>query len=118
MASSDLFDELKSIIFETAAQTPKIGVLEESLKWGEPSFTPQKKNVGSSVRLAQREDAVAVMFICTTKLVDRFQEIYPDDFEYENGRALVFRNGEPIPKEQLKHCIAMALTNKLKTKSA
>ena len=114
MNSNDLFDQLKSIIFETAEQTPVIGELEESLKWGEPSFTPKKKNVGSSVRLAQREDAVAMRFICTTKLVDRFQEIYPDDFEFENGRALVFRPDQQIPKDQLKHCIAMALTNKLK----
>ncbi|MEM8539790.1 MAG: DUF1801 domain-containing protein [Pseudomonadota bacterium] len=114
MASSDLFSELKSLIFEAAEQSPRIGDLEESLKWGEPSFTPKKKNVGSSVRLAQRDGAVAMMFICTTKLVDRFQEIYPDDFNYEGGRALVFNAGEAVPKEQLKHCIAMALTNKLK----
>lgn len=113
MVSNALFDELKSIIFATAAESPRIGPLDESLKWGEPSFTPQKKNVGSSVRLAQRDGAVAVMFICTTKLVDRFREIYPDDFNFEGSRALVFTAGEAIPKEQLKHCIAMALTNKL-----
>lgn len=114
MPSNDLFSELKSLIFDAAEQSPCIGALEESIKWGEPSFTPKKKNVGSSVRLSQRDDAVAMMFICTTKLVDRFKEIYPDDFNFEGGRALVFNAGEPIPKEQLKHCIAMALTNKLK----
>lgn len=115
MASNDLFEELRAVIFETAEQSPRIGTLDESLKWGEPSFTPKKKNVGSSVRLAQRDGAVAVMFICTTKLVDRFREIYPDDFNFEGSRALVFSDGETIPKEQLKHCIALALTNKLKT---
>lgn len=115
MTSNALFEELKAIIFETAEGSPRIGALDESLKWGEPSFTPKKKNIGSSVRLARRDHAVAVMFICTTKLVDRFREIYPDDFSFEGSRALVFNEGETIPKEQLKHCIAMALTNKLKS---
>ncbi len=115
MVSNDLFEKLKALIYETAEQSPVIGALDESLKWGEPSFTPKKKNIGSSVRLAQRDGAVAVMFICTTKLVDRFREIYPDEFNFEGSRALVFNAGETIPEEQLKHCIAMALTNKLKT---
>ena len=115
MVSNALFEELEAIIFETAEQSPVIGALDESLKWGEPSFTPKKKNVGSSVRLVQRAEAVAVMFICTTKLVERFREIYPGDFNFEGRRALVFNSGETLPKEQLKHCIAMALTNKLKT---
>jgi len=115
MASNDLFDELKTLILQTAEQSPVIGPLDESLKWGEPSFTPQKKNVGSSVRLAQRDGAVAMMFICTTKLVDRFREIYPDDFNFEGNRALVFNAGEAIPRDQLIHCIGMALTNKLKS---
>ena len=114
MTSSALFDELKALIFETAAQSPEIGQLEESLKWGEPSFTPKKRNVGSSVRLAQRDDGVALMFICTTKLVGRFKEIYPDEFAFEGGRALVFKEGNALPVEPLKHCIGMALTYKLK----
>ena len=115
MTSNDLFDELKSLIFETAEQSPLIGELEESVKWGEPSFAPRKRNVGSSVRLARRDDAVAMMFICTTRLVDRFRELYPNNFVFEGSRALVFENGKTIPTEQLKHCIAMALTYKLKT---
>jgi hypothetical protein len=114
MASNALFDELKAAIYQTAEETPAIGDLEESMKWGEPSFTPKKKNVGSSVRLARRDGSVAMMFICTTKLVDRFRKIYPDDFNFEGGRALLFNEGETVPREQLKHCIAMALTNKLK----
>ena len=114
MTSNDLFDELKTLIFATAAQSPLIGELEESIKWGEPSFTPKKRNVGSSVRLARRDDAVAVMFICSTRLVDRFRELYPNEFLFEGNRALVFESGKPVPAEQLRHCIAMALTYKLK----
>ncbi|WP_210421537.1 hypothetical protein [Hoeflea halophila] len=39
-------DELKALIHEVAAERPEIGPLEESLKWGEQSFTPAKRNIG------------------------------------------------------------------------
>lgn len=49
-------DALRSLIHRVAAATPEIGPLEESLKWGEQSFTPARRNVGSSVRIARRKD--------------------------------------------------------------
>lgn len=115
MASSALYNELKALIFEAAAQNEQIGPLEESLKWGQPSFTPKRKNIGSSVRLSKVDDAtVGMYFICTTKLVDRFRELYPQAFDYRDGRALLFVAGQDYDREALKHCIAMALTHKLK----
>ena len=110
-----LMNRLRHLIFETAAQTPGVGALTETLKWGEPSYTPKKPRVGSSVRLGARKDGtVAAYFICHTHLVDRFREIYPDDFTFEGNRALVFDGASPLPEAELKHCIAMALTYKLR----
>jgi hypothetical protein len=54
------------------------------------------------------------MFICTTGLVERFAEIYPGVFNLEGKRALVFRENQALPEAELKHAIAIALTNKLK----
>lgn len=109
--ASMLFQRLRALIFETAHETEGVGDLVESLKWGEPSFTPARARVGSSVRLAIRDsETVAMLFICHTHLVDRFREIYPGTFAFEGNRALVFAAGADIPVAETKHCIAMALT--------
>jgi len=55
-------------------------------------------------------DQYAVYFKCTSKLVPTFREIYPDSFTYEGNRAIVFSLDEAIPKEELKHCVKVALT--------
>ena len=106
-----LFENLRALIFETARETEGVGELAESLKWGEPSFTPARPRIGSSVRLAIRDDdTVAMLFICHTNLVDRFRELYPETFAFDGNRALVFKTDDPIPAAETKHCIAMALT--------
>lgn len=118
-AGDRLHDRLRSLIFEAAADAPEVGDLTESLKWGEPSFTPAKPRIGSSVRLARRDgETVAMMFICHTHLVDRFREIYPDTFRFEGNRALVFDADEGVDETALKHCIAMALTYHLQKRKS
>ena len=102
---------LRELIYEAAAETGKIDALAESLKWGEPSYTPAAKKIGSSVRLGmQSEDKAALYFICHTHIVDRFRDIYPDQLEYEGNRAILLPIAEKWPEAELKHCIAMALT--------
>ena len=107
-------NRLRQLILDVAAGNDRIGSLEESLKWGQPSFTPTRKGVGSSVRIQpNRDGAFALMFICHTGLVDRFREIYPDELSYEGNRAIVVRNETDLDDPALAHCIAMALTYKL-----
>jgi Domain of unknown function (DU1801) len=102
---------LRQLILDTAAATPTVGELWESLKWGEPSYTPLRKATGSSVRLAPRRDGkVSVNFICHTGLVGRFREIYGEKLEFEGNRTIVIDTGKPFPEQELRHCIAMALT--------
>ena len=108
-------DDLKSLIHRVAAATPEIGPLEESLKWGEQSFTPAKRNVGSSVRIARRNDGgLALMFICHTNLVDEFRDLYPDALTYEGNRAILIAADATPDRQALEHCIALALTYKLR----
>ena len=102
---------LRQLVLSVAASNPAIGSLAESLKWGEPSYTPQKKGIGSSVRIALRKDGmVALNFICHTGLVDRFREIYGDSLAFEGNRTIVMDPSKPLPEPELRHCIAMALT--------
>tara|TARA_R110002020_G_scaffold96186_20_gene230610 strand:- start:4216 stop:4566 length:351 start_codon:yes stop_codon:yes gene_type:complete len=107
--------ELEALIRETAARTRGVGALEQSLKWGERSFTPAKANIGSSVRIQPRTGGdVALMFICHTNLVEEFRALYPDTLAFEGNRAIVIEAGKPVDREALGHCIGLALTWKLR----
>ncbi|OCW57097.1 hypothetical protein [Hoeflea olei] len=107
--------EAKALIEGVAARTPGVGALEESVKWGEQSFAPVRRNVGSSVRIAPRGNGeLALMFICHTHLVDEFRSLYPDALEFEGNRAIVVRSSGPTDLAALEHCIALALTFKLR----
>ncbi|MFK7791546.1 MAG: DUF1801 domain-containing protein [Devosiaceae bacterium] len=117
MPSQSRFDALRSLIYEAAAEQSQIGALEESVKWGQPSFAPEAKNIGSSVRIEARDDGThALMFICTSGLVGEFRELYGDTLALDGKRAIVVPDG-PLPDEAvLKHCIQLALTHKLRKK--
>ena len=111
---------LRRLIIETAATTEGVGALEETLKWGEPSYlTPQTKS-GSTVRIdwkKRNEAEYAVYFKCTTTLVASFREKYPTEFKYGGNRSIIFNEDDDVPVEALKACIAMALTYHLRKKS-
>ncbi|WP_340160704.1 DUF1801 domain-containing protein [uncultured Hoeflea sp.] len=110
-------DQLKALIQEVASERPEIGPLEESLKWGEQSFTPVRRNTGSSVRIQPRPDgSAALMFICHTNLVEEFRGLYPEALTYEGNRAIVLGREHEPDREALSHCIALALTYKLRKK--
>lgn len=101
---------LRELILATAKETEGINQLEETLKWGEPSYLAKK---GSTIRLNKRKsnpNQYAIFFKCTSKLVLTFQEIYGDTFKYEKTRAIVFDLEDEIPVTELKHCIQLALT--------
>lgn len=100
---------MRELILETAKE---IGIenLEETLKWGEPSYLTK---TGSTIRINKRtkDDAdYAIYFKCTSKLVSTFKELYGDIFRYENNRAFLFNFQDAVPVKELKHCIELALT--------
>ena len=109
-----LMRPLRQLIFDTAAETGRAGPLTESLKWGEPSYAPLKKGIGSSVRLAPRKDGnVSMNFICHTGLVDQFRELYTGKLAFEGNRTIVVNPAQPLPVDELRHCIGLALTFRL-----
>jgi len=101
---------LRNLILETADQQESITEIEETLKWGEPSFLVKK---GSTVRIDWKEkkpEQYAMYFKCTSKLVETFkQQVYPDTFTYETTRAIVFQLDDKVPEKELKQCIQAAL---------
>lgn len=103
---------LRQLIYETAMESKDITLLEETLKWNEPSYVTKK---GSTIRINRRKSSpeqYAMYFHCQTRLIETFRELYGELFEYENNRAILFNLSDDIPERELKHCILLSLTYK------
>ena len=101
---------LRSLIIEEAKSVGTIAHLEETLKWGEPSYLTKK---GSTIRIDFKEKTpgqYAMYFKCTSKLIPTFKEVFGDTFSYEKNRAIIFKLDEEIPRDELRTCIRLALT--------
>ena len=100
---------LRGLILETAKEQDISG-LEETLKWGEPSYLAKN---GSTIRIAWKTSSperYAVFFNCRTRLLETFRELYPDEFDYDGKRAIWFDLDEVFEESALRHCIALSLT--------
>ncbi len=67
---------LRDLIIETAKENESVQEIEETLKWGEPSYLVKK---GSTIRIdwkPKKPNQYAMYFKCTSKLVRTFKEVY------------------------------------------
>jgi hypothetical protein len=104
---------LRRLILRTAAVTEGVGPLEETLKWGQPSFVTAETKSGTTIRIDRLKGGkgrYALFVHCQTDLIETFRELYPETFRYEGKRAIVFDENEPVDEAALAHCIALALT--------
>jgi len=110
---------LRELVFDTAARTPGVGRLDETLKWGQPSYLTTERGSGSTVRIDRLRDSdgYAIYFHCQSGLVDQFRAIYPDTFAFEGNRAIVFEAATRVPVRALSHCIGLAFTHQARKKS-
>ena len=103
---------LRRLIFDTADTTEGVGALEETLKWGQPSYLTTESKSGSTIRIDQvkaEAGRYAVYFHCQTDLVETFRELYPE-LRYGGNRSILLDAGEKLPEKALRHCVALALT--------
>ena len=101
---------LRQLVFETASEIDDVGEVEETLKWGEPSYLVKG---GSTIRMDWKKSKptqFAMYFHCKTKLVDTFKELYNNKLKFEGNRAIIFGENDQIPVDELKHCIYLSLT--------
>jgi hypothetical protein len=103
---------LRQLIFDTAKATKGVGALQETLKWGQPSYLTPATGSGSTIRIDQVKpatDQYAVYFHCQTNLVETFRELYPTELSYSGNRAIILNADKAIPEPALHHCVALAL---------
>ncbi|PCI33008.1 MAG: hypothetical protein COB60_08690 [Flavobacteriaceae bacterium] len=106
----DKMQFLRELVIETAEEIEGISKLEETLKWGEPSFLTKN---GSTLRMDWKEktpDQYAMYFKCTSRLVDTFRLVFDNKFQFEGSRSIAFQLNQKIPIEELKECIKATLT--------
>ena len=101
---------LRELVLETAREIDGITNLEETLKWGEPSYLTK---YGSTIRIdwkSKKPEQYAMYFNCTSRLVEVFKRLFNNSFDFEGNRAIVFQLNDKIPIQDLKYCIKAALT--------
>jgi len=101
---------LRKLILETANQLEDKQHIEETLKWGEPSYLVKK---GSTIRIDWKQKSpneYAVYFSCSTKLVATFKFVFRGIFTFEGNRAIIFQLNDFLPEAELKKCLSTALT--------
>ena len=101
---------LRKLVIETAKEINGITEIEETLKWGEPSYLTKN---GSTIRMdwkSKKPDQYAMYFKCTSRLVETFKKLFKNDFDFEGNRAIIFRLEDEIPAKALKNCIKAALS--------
>jgi hypothetical protein len=104
---------LRAIILATAAETPGVGDLVETLKWGELAYLPRRARTGTTIRInavKRSLDRYGAYFNCKTTLLQTFRMIYPQAFTFEGDRALIFSVQDDLPEAAFRHCAALALT--------
>ena len=104
---------LRHLILATASVTEGVGKIEETLRWGQPSYLTTASKSGSMIRIDRvksKQEQYAMFFHCQTTLVATFGELYPRELKYAGNRGIIFDENDEIPEEELRHCISLALT--------
>ena len=80
---------LRQIVLDTASEIEGVDAVEETLKWGEPSYITKG---GSTIRMGWKEKTpgqYAIYFNCNSSLVETFKAVYGEVFTFEGKRATV-----------------------------
>lgn len=103
---------LRALIVETASGNAAIGDLEETLKWGQPSYLTVRPRTGTTIRIDQDKSAagdVALFVNCQSTLVSDWRGLFPE-LTFGGDRSVHFRLDAPLPENELRQMITMALT--------
>lgn len=110
---------LRKLILDVASENPEIGTLQETLKWGQISYLPEKHKIGTTIRIDKtKQDGQYALYVpCSTTLLETYRSMFGDNFEYEGDRAILLNLADDLPVDAIKDCIELALTYHLRKKS-
>ena len=93
---------LRNLIFEVAAETPGVGAIEETLKWGQPAYLTSDTKSGTTIRLGVPKTGGSALFThCQTTVMSDFRTLFPGEFAFDGNRAVLFDAPPDIEKVRL-----------------
>jgi hypothetical protein len=101
---------LRAMIFRRAAELPRIGRLQEALRWGQPAYLTPDTGAGCSLRIGPAPGGDFALFVhCKTGLIDSFLTGPGAGQRVQGTRAVLFQKADEIPAT-LSLLIGQALT--------
>lgn len=98
---------IRQLIYEVASKIPAVGEIEESLKWGQPSY---KSKLGTPIRLDRFDDGKVAVFVhCQTTLIEEFKSLFRETLEFSKNRAIIIDIHKELPISELALFIEKAL---------
>jgi hypothetical protein len=112
-------DRLRSLVFEVAIETEGVGALNETLKWGSPSYLTAESGSGTTVRIDRvgwHKEKYGVFVHCQSGVIEQFKSAFGNEYDYDGKRGIILDSKNEIPEEAVRHFIWLALTYHLRKK--
>ena len=112
-ASRDTLLAVRAMIYDLAADLP-VGRIEETLKWGQPSYATPDTKAATPIRLGVTKTGTAAIFThCQSSVMADFQAICSPDLIFDGNRALHLPADAMPPLKNLTPLLHAALTYRL-----
>ncbi|MEX0312474.1 MAG: hypothetical protein AB3N17_19780 [Tateyamaria sp.] len=111
-AAQGHFARMRTLVYEVAAAAD-VGPLDESLKWGQPAWRPQRPRVGSTLRVdwsPATPDRLMSFVDCKTDLAAQMETRFPGQFHNDGRRALGFDLHRPLDDDAVWQLAHLTLT--------
>ncbi len=110
---------VRRLIYRLATETTGVGAIEESLKWGSPSYLAVSPRTGTPLRLDRHtgdENTVGIYVHCQSRVMEQFKVVHPSSPRTLGARALLLHTDKALPTAALCDFLLIALTYRLRTR--
>ncbi len=101
---------LRDKLYEIAKTIPATKGLDESLKWGQPSYVP-KSGIGTPLRLGQTDEGFGLFVHCQTTVISEFASL-TSNVNIDGNRGVLFTSMDEVKGSNLEPMICHAMTYK------
>ncbi len=104
---------LRAMIYDIGAALP-VGRIEESTKWGQPSYATPDTKSATPIRLGLSKAGDPAIFThCQSTVMADFRALAPANMHFDGNRAVHIPANQPSALDELAPLIRAALTYRL-----
>jgi hypothetical protein len=104
---------VRTMIFEIAATLP-VGRIEETTKWGQPSYATPDTKSATPIRLGlSKAGGLAIFTHCQSTVMGDFRALAPPELKFDGNRTVYLPNHSSPALDELAPLIRAALTYRL-----